>query len=102
LPPGPQRRRPVLLTAFNGVLGLLPLVFKMNVDLVHRSVTVGGPSADWWQQLSLAIAWGLTFATLITLVLTPCLLVLGARASAGWRRLGSRGQGGRGGRRVGG
>jgi hypothetical protein len=36
----------VLLTAFNGVLGLLPLVFKMNVDLVHRSVTVGGPSAD--------------------------------------------------------
>ena len=95
-----QRIRPVLLTAFNGVLGLLPLVFKMNVDLVHRSVTVGGPSADWWQQLSLAIAWGLTFATVITLVLTPCLLVLGARASAGWRRLGARWRGWREGRRL--
>lgn len=82
---GAQRIRPVLLTAFNGVLGLIPLVFKANVDLVHREVTVGGPSADWWQQLSLAIAWGLTFATLITLVLTPCLLVLGARVGA-WQQ----------------
>jgi multidrug efflux pump len=96
-----QRIRPVLLTAFNGVLGLLPLVFKMNVDLIHRSVTVGGPSADWWQQLSLAIAWGLTFATLITLVLTPCLLVLGARATVGWRRLGARWRSWRAGRRLG-
>ena len=85
-----QRIRPVLLTAFNGVLGLLPLVFKMNVDLIDRAVTVGGPSADWWQQLSLAIAWGLTFATVITLVLTPCLLILGARAGAAWQRAGAR------------
>ena len=84
---GAQRIRPVLLTAFNGVLGLIPLVFKVNVDLVNRGVSMGGPSADWWQQLSLAIAWGLTFATVITLVLTPCLLVLGARTSAGWQRM---------------
>jgi multidrug efflux pump len=82
---GAQRIRPVLLTAFNGVLGLIPLVFKVNVDLVHRGVSMGGPSADWWQQLSLAIAWGLSFATVITLVLTPCLLILGARAGD-WRR----------------
>jgi multidrug efflux pump len=81
---GAQRLRPVLLTTFNGVLGLLPLVFRMNVDLLGRRITVGGPSTDWWQQLSLAIAWGLTFATLITLVLTPCLLMLGARVAA-WR-----------------
>lgn len=84
---GAQRIRPVLLTAFNGVLGLLPLVFKTNIDLFTREIAVGGPSADWWQQLSLAIAWGLTFATLITLVLTPCLLVLGGRTHAAWRRL---------------
>lgn len=82
---GAQRMRPVLLTTFNGVLGLLPLVFRVNVDLIGRDVTFGGPSADWWQQLSLAIAWGLTFATLITLVLTPCLLMLGAQVSA-WRQ----------------
>ena len=97
-----QRIRPVLLTAFNGVLGLLPLVFKMNVDLIDRAVTVGGPSADWWQQLSLAIAWGLTFATVITLVLTPCLLILGARAGAAWQRGGTRWRGWRRRRRLGG
>jgi multidrug efflux pump len=62
-------------------------VFKVNVDLVHRGVSMGGPSADWWQQLSLAIAWGLSFATVITLVLTPCLLILGARAGDLRRRL---------------
>jgi multidrug efflux pump len=92
---GATRLRPVLLTTFNGVLGLLPLVFKVNIDLIGREVTVGGPSADWWQQLSLAIAWGLTFATLITLVLTPCLLVLGARAGE-WRARGRRVREGRG------
>lgn len=84
---GAQRLRPVLLTTFNGVLGLLPLVFKLNVDVIGREITVGGPSADWWQQLSLAIAWGLTFATLITLVLTPCLLLIGARFGSFWRGL---------------
>lgn len=87
---GAMRIRPVLLTAFNGVLGLLPLVFKMNVDLLHRRITIGGPSADWWQQLSLAIAWGLTFATVITLILTPCLLILGVRSGAAVRRAGVR------------
>lgn len=86
---GAQRIRPVLLTAFNGVLGLIPLVVRANVDLVHREITLGGPSADWWQQLSLAIAWGLTFATLITLVLTPCLLMLGVRAHTRWQQLGA-------------
>ena len=90
---GAQRIRPVLLTAFNGVLGLIPLVFKVNVDLVNRGVSMGGPSADWWQQLSLAIAWGLSFATVITLVLTPCLLILGARTGAEWRRMRSRWRG---------
>jgi multidrug efflux pump len=87
---GATRVRPVLLTAFNGVLGLIPLVFKVNVDMFHRAITFGGPSADWWQQLSLAIAWGLTFATVITLVLTPCLLILGARTGAALQRAGSR------------
>lgn len=86
---GAQRLRPVLLTTFNGVLGLLPLVFKLNVDVIGREISWGGPSADWWQQLSLAIAWGLTFATLITLVLTPCLLLIGARVGRWWRGRGA-------------
>ena len=74
-----QRLRPVMLTTITTILGLLPIVFGMNIDLVRRTVEIGGPSTQWWTQLSTAIAGGLTFATLLTLVLTPCLLLLGSR-----------------------
>ena len=80
---GAQRLRPVLLTTVTTILGLLPMVLKVNIDLVTRAITWGGPSTDWWAQLASAVAGGLAFATLLTLVLTPCLLLLGARTS-GW------------------
>jgi multidrug efflux pump len=62
------------------------MVTRTTIDLVAREVTFGGPSTDWWQQLATAVAGGLTFATLITLVLTPCLLMLGVNASAALAR----------------
>ena len=74
---GAQRLRPVLLTTVTTSLGLMPMVLRLNIDLIGRRVTVGGPSTDWWVQLSSAVAGGLAFATLLTLVLTPCLLMLG-------------------------
>jgi multidrug efflux pump len=77
-----QRLRPVLLTTVTTVLGLMPMVLKVNVDLFARQITFGGPSTDWWAQLASAVAGGLAFATLLTLVLTPTLLLLGARASS--------------------
>ncbi|AEF54651.1 efflux RND transporter permease subunit [Marinomonas posidonica] len=76
---GVQRLRPVILTTITTILGLVPMVFQLNIDLVHQSLSVGAPSAQWWTQLSTAIAGGLTFATPLTLILTPCLLVLGYR-----------------------
>ncbi|WP_305908515.1 efflux RND transporter permease subunit [Methylomarinum sp. Ch1-1] len=76
---GRQRLRPVLLTAVTTVLGLIPMVLAMNIDLVNRDISFGAPSTQWWRQLSSAIAGGLSFATLLTLVLTPCLLVMGDR-----------------------
>lgn len=81
---GSVRARPVLLTAITTILGLVPMVFSMNVDLINRELTFGAPSTQWWTQLSSAIAGGLAFTTLLTLFLTPCLLVLGARVSE-WR-----------------
>ncbi len=72
-----QRLRPVFLTSVTAVLGLLPMAFSLNFDLVNRKVEIGGPSTQWWSQLSIAIAGGLTFATVLTLVLTPCMLVMG-------------------------
>jgi multidrug efflux pump len=80
-----QRLRPVLLTSITTVLGLLPMVFAVNIDLIGQDIAIGAPSSQWWTQLSSAIAGGLTFATVLTLVLTPCLLMLGENVSA-WRQ----------------
>jgi len=55
---------------------------QWNIDLIHRHTSIGAPSSQWWTQLSTAIAGGLTFATVLTLILTPCLLVLAARTPA--------------------
>ncbi|TBR42160.1 efflux RND transporter permease subunit [Marinomonas agarivorans] len=78
---GAQRLRPVLLTTATTILGLLPMVYQLNIDLVGQAISVGAPSAQMWTQLSTAIAGGLLFATPLTLLLTPCLLVLGYRRS---------------------
>ncbi len=82
-----QRLRPVLLTTVTTVLGLLPMVLGVNIDLLRRQVEIGAPSTQWWTQLATAVAGGLTFATLLTLLLTPCLLLLGESAA---RRLARR------------
>lgn len=76
---GAQRLRPVLLTTVTTILGLMPMVFQLNVDLMNQSISIGAPSSQMWTQLSTAIAGGLLFATPLTLLLTPCLLVLGYR-----------------------
>ncbi|WP_370258150.1 efflux RND transporter permease subunit [Marinobacter nauticus] len=74
---GCLRFRPVLLTAITTILGLTPMVLGVNVNLLEPSLGLGAPSTQWWTQLSSAIAGGLAFATLLTLLLTPALLVLG-------------------------
>ncbi len=76
---GAERLRPVLLTTATTVLGLLPMVMKMNINLFTREISFGAPSTQYWAQLASAVVGGLIFATVLTLVLTPCLLVLGER-----------------------
>ena len=80
-----ERARPVLLTAGAAVLGVLPIAFGLNVNFVHRTITYGAPSTQWWVQLSTAIVFGLSFATILTLVVTPAQLAFVAKM-ASWRQ----------------
>jgi len=76
------RLRPVLLTTVTTIVGLMPMVLGVNIDFIGRDVSVGAPSSQWWTQLASSVAGGLAFATILTLLLTPSLLMLQANVSA--------------------
>ncbi|NND54216.1 MAG: efflux RND transporter permease subunit [Gammaproteobacteria bacterium] len=76
-----QRMRPVMLTTITTVLGLMPMALALNVDIFKREFYIGGPGTQWWQQMATGIAGGLLFATFLTLLLTPAMLMLQANIS---------------------
>ena len=80
-----QRLRPVMLTTVTTVVGLLPMVFMVNIDFANRSVDVGDPSGSFWVDLAIAVSFGLLFATVLTLLLTPCLLAARVKLSKKYR-----------------
>ncbi|TQV87633.1 efflux RND transporter permease subunit [Aliikangiella coralliicola] len=84
---GAQRLRPVLLTTVTTILGLMPMVLQVNIDILSRDVSYGAPSTEWWVQLSSAVAGGLAFSTLLTLIVTPSMLMIGHRTSKFFNRL---------------
>ena len=69
-----QRFRPVMLTTAVTVVGLLPLMFQVHPNLHNGHLEYKAPGSETWVQLSASVVWGLSFATLLTLVLTPVLL----------------------------
>ena len=71
-----SRFRPVMLTSITTIVGLLPLANGLSVDLVNRSYTIGGMVASWWQPLASAIVNGLVVSTVLTLLLTPAMLLI--------------------------
>ncbi|MFI4965693.1 MAG: efflux RND transporter permease subunit [Caulobacterales bacterium] len=86
-----QRFRPVMLTTLVTVVGLLPLMFQVHPDFRTGHIETKAPGSELWVQLSAAVIWGLSFATLLTLVLTPVLLAAPMVASRRfgwlWRRV---------------
>lgn len=75
-----ERARPVVLTALTAILGVLPIAFGLNMELLSHEVTIGAPSTQWWIALSSAIVYGLAFATVLTLIIIPSMLMLVTRA----------------------
>jgi len=81
-----ERARPVVLTAVTAILGVLAIAFGINLDFVNRDIAIGAPSTQWWTHLSAAIVFGLGFATILTLVVTPAALMLIANLSEARQR----------------
>jgi multidrug efflux pump len=73
---GIQRLRPVFLTTFTTGFGLLPLAMHVSVDLIGAEIELGGPITSQWVGLASAIVSGLSFATVLTLIVTPALLAV--------------------------
>jgi multidrug efflux pump len=69
-----QRFRPVMLTTVVTVVGLLPLMFQLHPDFKTGAIESHAPGSAIWVHLSASVVWGLSFSTLLTLVLTPVLL----------------------------
>ncbi|MCA3735033.1 MAG: efflux RND transporter permease subunit, partial [Phenylobacterium sp.] len=71
-----QRFRPVMLTTLVTVVGLLPLMFQFHPNFHNLVLEYQAPGSGQWVQLSAAVVWGLSFATLLTLILTPVMLAM--------------------------
>lgn len=83
---GIQRLRPVFLTTFTTGFGLLPLAIGMSFDLISAEIEIGGPIASQWAGLASTIVFGLSFATILTLIVTPVMLALPDRLRHMFRR----------------
>jgi multidrug efflux pump len=83
-----QRFRPVMLTTLVTVAGLLPLMFQFHPNFATLHMEYKAPGSEWWVQLSGSVVWGLSFATLLTLILTPVLLAMPQVLKARFRWVG--------------
>ena len=89
---GKTRITPVVLTATATMLGLVPLAVGMNINFttlfteLNPHIYFGGDNVAFWGPLSWTIIFGLSFATFLTLVFVPAMLLIDAQMIAGIRR----------------
>ena len=68
------RLRPVFLTSFTTIAGLLPISLGYSIDLIDRTIKSGSYITSFREQMAGSLVVGLTVATILTLVVTPCAL----------------------------
>ncbi|MDN3583297.1 efflux RND transporter permease subunit [Mucilaginibacter flavus] len=87
---GHTRMTPVLLTATAAILGLIPLAVGFNIDFVEMfshfapHIHFGGDNVAFWGPLAWTMIFGLGFATVITLILVPCMYLIRYNLKAKW------------------
>ena len=84
---GGIRLTPVLLTASAAVLGLIPLAVGLSIDFgamfteLNPHIFFGSDSAVFWGILAWTIIFGLTFSTVLTLIIVPCMYYISERVN---------------------
>jgi CzcA family heavy metal efflux pump len=68
---GRTRLRPVLLTATTTILAILPLATGVDFDWRDLHFVTGAESAGFWGPLGIAVIFGLTISSFLTLVIVP-------------------------------
>lgn len=63
-----SRLRPILMTTLTTVLGMLPMALGR------------GEGSEMWRSLGVTVAWGLSFSTLVTLIVIPTLYCIFANS----------------------
>lgn len=72
---GCRRFRPIFLTSLTTFIGLVPLIFDTSLQ------------AQFLIPMAVSLAFGVVFATGITLFLIPCVLLVAEDAKSGFRKL---------------
>jgi multidrug efflux pump subunit AcrB len=86
------RMTPVLLTASAAILGLIPLAVGFNIDFaglftdLKPHIYFGGDNVAFWGPLSWTMIFGLGFATIITLIIVPCMYLIRYNMKEGLRK----------------
>jgi len=74
-----QRLRPIFLTTITTMLGLIPLALSYSIDPIARTIDYDSNVSGFWAPLAQCIVYGLSFSAFLTLIVTPCMIVLPSR-----------------------